>query len=78
MAPAETGAPLLGSSRIAFPSDGARGGRSELSSLIDLMELQRATSDFDFFRSDEGRDAWFERLEAFFEAAGRSAASTGR
>jgi len=34
--------------------------------LLDLMELQRATSDFDFFRSDEGRDAWFGRLEEFF------------
>jgi outer membrane protein TolC len=38
--------------------------------LLDLMELQRATSDFDFFRSAAGREAWFERLSAFFEQAG--------
>jgi hypothetical protein len=37
------------------------------------MELQRAMSDFDFFRSDEGRDAWFERLEEFFVEAGYQA-----
>jgi len=37
--------------------------------LLDLMELQRATNDFDFFRSAAGRDAWFERLAAFFEQA---------
>ena len=34
--------------------------------LLDLMELQRATNSFDFFRSAAGRDAWFERLEAYF------------
>jgi outer membrane protein TolC len=40
---------------------------AEYDFLLDLMGLQRATSRFDFFESDEGRDAWFERLEAFFE-----------
>ncbi len=38
--------------------------------LLDLMEGQRATNTFDFFISDEGRDAWFERLRAYFEQAG--------
>ena len=38
--------------------------------LLDLMEVQRATNTFDFFVSDEGRDAWFERLRAYFEQAG--------
>jgi outer membrane protein TolC len=38
--------------------------------LVDLMELQRATGDFDFFRSEAGREAWFRRLEAFFAGAG--------
>jgi outer membrane protein TolC len=38
--------------------------------LIDLMEVQRATVRYDFFVSPEDREAWFERLEAYFEAAG--------
>jgi len=38
--------------------------------LIDLMEIQRATNTFDFFASDDGRDAWFERLKTFFAQAG--------
>jgi len=37
--------------------------------LIDLMEIQRSTNTFDFFRSEEGRDAWFQRLEEYFEWA---------
>ncbi len=35
--------------------------------LIDLMELQRATNTFDFFLTAAGREAWFERLETYFE-----------
>ena len=34
--------------------------------LLDLMELQRSINAFDFFRSEAGREAWFERLEAYF------------
>jgi outer membrane protein TolC len=34
--------------------------------LIDLMEAQRATVNFDFFLSAADRAAWFERLERFF------------
>jgi len=41
---------------------------AEYDFLIDLMELQRGTNNFDFFRSDEERTAWFDRLEAFFVA----------
>jgi outer membrane protein TolC len=41
--------------------------------LVDLMEVQRAANNFDFFRSEQDRDAWFERLEAFFAAAGKPA-----
>ena len=37
--------------------------------LIDLMEIQRATNTFDFFRSEANREAWFQRLEEHFEAA---------
>ena len=33
------------------------------------MEVQRSTVNFDFFRSAEDRDIWFERLEQFFESA---------
>ncbi len=38
--------------------------------LIDLMDVQRATGQFDFFMSRAEREAWFQRLEAFFEKRG--------
>ena len=34
--------------------------------LIDLMGLERAASDFDFFKTPEDRDAWFNRLTDYF------------
>jgi len=34
--------------------------------LIDLMEMERAANDFDFFKTPEDRDAWFDRLTAYF------------
>jgi outer membrane protein TolC len=34
--------------------------------LIDLMEVQRATSSFDFFRTPAEREAWFARMDAFY------------
>jgi outer membrane protein TolC len=39
---------------------------AEYDFLIDLMQLQRGTNNFDFFRSEEERTAWFDRLQAFF------------
>jgi outer membrane protein TolC/ABC-type uncharacterized transport system substrate-binding protein len=36
--------------------------------LIDLMEVQRAAVNFDFFRSRQDREEWFQRLDRFFEA----------
>ncbi len=38
--------------------------------LIDLMNVQRATGQFDFFLSREQREVWFQRLGAFFKKAG--------
>jgi outer membrane protein TolC len=38
--------------------------------LIDLMELQRAMSSFDFFQTTDDRDAFFRRLAAFLAARG--------
>ena len=38
--------------------------------LIDLMKVERATGRFDFFTSEEEREAFFQRLEAYFEEAG--------
>jgi outer membrane protein TolC/ABC-type uncharacterized transport system substrate-binding protein len=35
--------------------------------LIDLMEVQRATNNFDFFSSEAERDAWFNRVKQFIE-----------
>lgn len=41
--------------------------------LADLMEAQRAGNNFDFFLSEEDRDRWFARLEAFYTASGAAA-----
>ena len=38
--------------------------------LIDLMGVERAAGRFDFFTSEEEREAFFQRLEAYFEEAG--------
>jgi outer membrane protein TolC len=35
--------------------------------LIDLMEVERSIGQFDFFRSEENREAFFERLETHFQ-----------
>ena len=45
---------------------GGFAANAEYDFLIDLMQLQRGTNNFDFFRSEEERTAWFDRLEAFF------------
>ena len=56
---------LLDAQNAALVSDGVA-ANAEYNFLIDLMQLQRATSRFDFFDSDAGRDAWFDRLEVYF------------
>jgi outer membrane protein TolC len=33
--------------------------------LIDLMEMERAANSFDFFRTHEAQEAWFQRLEEY-------------
>jgi outer membrane protein TolC len=43
--------------------------------LLDLMEMERAANDFDFFKTPEDRDAWFNKLAEYFrknEGMGRS------
>lgn len=40
--------------------------------LLDLMEVERATSRFDFLLTTDERDAWFVRLEQFFQERGVS------
>lgn len=40
--------------------------------LIDLMEVERAISQLDFFMSPDAYAAWFQRLDAHFESAGVS------
>jgi outer membrane protein len=34
--------------------------------LIDLMEMERAANDFDFFKTPDERAAWFNRVEEYF------------
>jgi outer membrane protein TolC len=38
--------------------------------LSNLMSVQRAVGQFDFFLSGSGRQAWFEKLDAFFRQQG--------
>ena len=38
--------------------------------LVDLINIQRATGQFDYFLSKEEQEAWFQRLEAFFAKEG--------
>lgn len=38
--------------------------------LIDLMNVERAVGQFDFFRTPEDRQAFFQRLDDFYRAAG--------
>jgi hypothetical protein len=42
------------------------------------MEVQRATVNYDFFRSREDRDVWFEKVRDFFERVGPPTGSGGR
>ncbi len=45
--------------------------------LIDLMEAQRATVNFDFFLSETDRAEWFQRLERFFADSQPTAGANG-
>lgn len=56
---------LIDAQNNALVAEGVA-ANAEYDFLIDLMRLQRATSRFDFFESDEARAVWFERLEAYF------------
>lgn len=40
--------------------------------LIDLMNVERAVGQFDFFRSPDERQGFYQRLDAFYRAAGAS------
>jgi outer membrane protein TolC/ABC-type uncharacterized transport system substrate-binding protein len=42
--------------------------------LVDLMKVQRAAGEFDFFRSPEDRAAYFQRLDEFYRTAGTTPA----
>ncbi len=46
--------------------------------LLDLMDLQRSSANFDFFLSDDQRRAWYERLDAFFKESQKEPAPSGR
>ncbi len=56
---------LLDAKNAALVAEGCA-ANAEYDVLIDLMQLQRGTNNIDFFRSDEERTAWFDRLAAFF------------
>ena len=40
--------------------------------LIDLMQVQRAIGKFDIFQTDQDRDAFYDRLDAYFSKVNNS------
>jgi outer membrane protein TolC len=46
--------------------------------LLDLMDVQRAVGQFDFFLSAEDREQWFRRLEKFLQSASSTPLETDR
>lgn len=56
---------LLDAQNAALISDQVA-ANSVFDFLIDLMEVQRAAVNFDFFLSTDDRAAWFQRLESYF------------
>ena len=61
---------LLDAQNAALQAEqGAAGAAYDF--LLDLMEVERALGKFYFFATREQRDAWFGRLETYFDAAAR-------
>jgi len=60
---------LLNSQNAALKANEAA-ANSVYEFLIDLMGIQRAVGQFDYFLYDEDRAAWFDRLKKFFDKAG--------
>jgi len=67
---------LLDAQNAALVSDQVA-ANSVFDFLIDLMEVQRAAVNFDFFLSAADRAAWFERLERFFADSGQTNGAAG-
>ena len=60
---------LIDAQTIAFQAEQAAANAVH-EFLLDLMELERAMGNFDFFVTTDERTVWFERLQAFFAEAG--------
>lgn len=60
---------LLDAQNAALNAD-LRAANALYDFFVDLMEVQRASSQFDFFTSPGMREAWYERLDQFFAEAG--------
>ena len=60
---------LLDAQNLALVAD-QRAANAVYNFLVDLMSLQRAVGKFDLFLSADERDAWLQKMEAFFEQAG--------
>ncbi len=63
---------LLDAQNAALVSD-EQAANAVYNFLIDLMKVERAAGRFRFFLSDQEREEFFERLNAFFEQAGAPA-----
>ena len=59
---------LLDAQNASLVADEAA-ANAEFDFLIDLMRVQRAASRMDFFSTQEEKDAYYERMGAYFERA---------
>jgi outer membrane protein len=60
---------LLDAQQAALSADEAA-ANAVYDFLVDLMRVQRSTGEFDFFQPPEARDAFFQRLDEYYRAAG--------
>jgi outer membrane protein TolC len=59
---------LLDAQNLALEAD-QRAANAVHNFLIDLMNVQRAIGRFDFSLTPEEREAWFQRLDEYFQKA---------
>jgi outer membrane protein len=67
---------LLDAQNVALNAD-QRAANAVSDFFIDMMEVERAANRFDFFLGREAQDAWYDRLDAHYRAAGLELAQPG-
>lgn len=67
---------LLDAQNLALTAE-LRASNALYDFLLDLVEVQRAVGRLEWFRTDEDRDAWVQRIREYFEAVRRSGEEPG-